>query len=282
MPVPRYSAALFALATACAPTQAAPPSAPPTAGPPVASTPIEHAGCFMLSRVDGSEAQIIHPDECAAATPPASTFKIPHALIALQLGIVTDPDAKVPWDKTPQWTPAWEQDHSLRTALRDSVLWYFQRIAPQIGRERMTEWLTAMHYGNADASGAIDKFWLDGGSLRITGAEQLAFVQALFAGALPIEKAHVDTVSELLRAPIDQWASRLPEGRTMPTTTAEFRAKTGTESDPAGNVTWWVGAVDGPRGRWVFVSRVRAPGEPSSRSPAVAEGAAALAAAGVL
>ena len=75
---------------------------------------------------------------------------------------------------------------------------------------------------------------------------------------------------------------RLPEGRTMPATTAEFRAKTGTERDPAGNVTWWVGAVDGPRGRLVFVSRVRAPGEPSSRSPAVAEGAAALAAAGVL
>lgn len=280
MPLARTPAALFALTTACAaPTQAAPPSVEST---PSASPPIEHAGCFMLSRVDGSEAQIVHPEECAAATPPASTFKIPHALIALQLGIVTDPDAKVPWDETPQWMPAWEQDHSLRTALRDSVLWFFQRIAPQIGRERMEHWLTAMHYGNADASGAIDKFWLDGGALRITGPEQLAFVQALFAGTLPIDKVHVDTVGELLRAPIDQWASRLPEGRTMPATTAEFRAKTGTERDPAGNVTWWVGAVDGPRGRWVFVSRVRAPGEPSSRSPAVADGVAALAAAGVL
>jgi beta-lactamase class D len=262
------------------------PDAPPTATP--SSTParpepaIDHPGCFMISRADGSEATIVHPEECAVATVPASTFKIPHALIALQLGVVTDPDALEKWDGTKYWNDAWHRDHSLRTGIRDSVVWFFQRLAPKIGKERMEEWLAKMHYGNADASGPIQKFWLDGGSLKISGDEQLAFMQQMFAGTLPIDAAHVETVKEIVKGPIDDWKGRLPEGATPPATTATFRAKTGTDSDPKGNVTWWVGAVEGPKGTWVFVSRVRAEGEPSSTSPAVHEGMRALAAAGVL
>jgi beta-lactamase class D len=236
----------------------------------------------MLSRADGSEATIIHPEDCHEATVPASTFKIPHALIALQLGVVTDPEAIEPWDKSPQWMKQWERDHSLRTAIRDSVVWFFQRTAPKIGKERMQEWLAKMDYGNADASGPIKMFWLDGGSLKITGDQQLAFVQKLFAGKLPIDAAHVETVKDIIRGPIDDWKGRLPPGATPPQTSAVFRAKTGSESDPKGNMTWWVGEVEGPAGAWVFVSRVRAEGEPSAISPAVHEGMRALAAAGVL
>lgn len=278
---------LLAIVAGCVHASPQSPTPTPTASPTppapvIRATPIEHPGCFMLARTDGSEAIVVHPEDCAIATTPASTFKIPHALIALQLGIVTDPDKVEPWDKSPQWMKQWERDHSLRTAIRDSVVWFFQRLAPQIGRERMEEWLAKMHYGNADASGPIRKFWLDGGSLQISGTEQFAFVQQLFAGKLPIDRAHVDTVTAIIRGPIEDWASRLPDGETPPVTTATFRAKTGTDTIAEGTVTWWVGSVEGPRGTWVFTSRMRVPGEPSRISPAVREGMRALAAAGVL
>ena len=261
------------------------PATPPSAAAPAPTKPkvaIDHPGCFMISRADGSEATIVNPEECHVATVPASTFKLPHALIALQLGVVKDPDKVETWDGTKYWNEAWHHDHSLRTAIRESVVWFFQRTAPAIGKERMEQWLAEMHYGNADASGPIKTFWLDGGSLKISGDDQLAFVQKLFAGTLPIDAAHVETVKEIVRGPIDDWKARLPAGATPPPTTATFRAKTGTDSDSKGNVTWWVGAVEGPAGAWVFVSRVRALGEPSTTSPAVHEGMRALAAAGVL
>ena len=37
--------------------------------------------------------------------------------------------------------PSWDRDHTVLSAMRPSVLWFFQRIAPRIGAERMHEWL---------------------------------------------------------------------------------------------------------------------------------------------
>lgn len=270
---------LLACALSC--TAVAPRAAAPAAATP-APPAIDHPGCFLLARVDGSEATVVHPDECDVATAPNSTFKIPHALVALQLGVVTDPDAAVKWDGSPYWNPAWQRDHSLRSAIRESVVWYFQRTAEQIGRERMAQWLATLHYGNADVSGPIRRFWLDEDSLRIDGHGQLAFMQALFAGTLPFDPAHVRTVVSAMTGTIDDWRARLPPGQVPPPSTATFAAKTGTGSIPEGHVTWWAGQLDGPRGEWVFVSRVRGPGEPSSTSAAVHEGMRALATAGVL
>ena len=92
---------------------------------------------------------------------PASTFKIPHALIALQTGVVTDPDAMVLWDGIRMWSPAWERPHSLATAIRDSVVWFFQRTAVAIGRDRLHESLKSMRYGNTEVAGELTTFWLD-------------------------------------------------------------------------------------------------------------------------
>jgi beta-lactamase class D len=244
---------------------------------------IDHAGCFLLARVDGSEAITVHPDDCAKATVPASTFKVPHALIALQTGVIADPSARVKWDGTkyPEMK-AWEADQDLRSAIRESVVWYFQRTAEAIGRERMQHWLTELHYGNADASGEIRKFWLEEGSLQVTGPQQLDFWQRFAKGELPIDRAHMGTVMKIVEAPIDFWQGRLPDGESPPPSTATLHAKTGTAWDDHGTISWWAGTVDGPRGRWVFVSRVVTTEPYPGWSAAVREGMKALAQAEVL
>jgi beta-lactamase class D len=220
--------------------------------------------------------------ECAVPTFPASTFKIPHALVALQTGVVGDPEALVKWDGTKQWLPAWERDHSLRTAIHESVLWFFQRTAAAIGRERMREHLAKLDYGNADVDGDIRTFWLAGGSLEVTCDEQLDFVARMFRGELAVDAAHVATVESIMKSDLARWQPRVPKDFALPASTATLWAKTGTDAAEGRRVTWWMGAIEGPNGRFAFVSRVRDGGEPSPESPAVHQAVRALDRLGVL
>ena len=239
---------------------------------PAAAAALRHPGCFILHDLDRGTQVRVHPAACGRATVPASTFKIPHALIALQTRVITDPMAEVAWDGTPQWNEAWERPHSLATAIRDSVVWFFQRTAVAIGRERMQSFLEALDYGNAEASGELTTFWLDDGALRITGDEQLDFLLRMFRRELPIDRAHVDTVERLMLSDEQVLAPRLPPGEKLPVTDAKIHAKTGTGR----GVSWWVGRVTGPRGDFVFVSRVTTTGEPARKSPALTAGLRAL------
>ena len=92
---------------------------------------------------------------CATRLAPASTFKIPHALVGLETGVIT-PSTVYEWDGTRHPDqPEWNHSHTVLTALRPSVLWFFQRMAPQIGAARMHGWLERLHYGNADTSGDV-------------------------------------------------------------------------------------------------------------------------------
>lgn len=225
--------------------------------------------------------------ECSVPTAPASTFKIPHALVALQTGVVTDPDAKETWDGSKQWVAACGADQSLRTAIQESCLWFFQRVAPKIGEERMRSQLAALDYGNAKVEGErmnwLAMFWLAGGSLQVTPDEQLDFVKRMFKGELTsIDRAHVATVESIMEADLARWKPRVPADFTMPSSSATLWAKTGTDEVDGLRMTWWMGAIEGPRGRFAFVSRVRDEGELGAMSPAVHEGVRALDRLGVL
>ncbi|NOJ91480.1 hypothetical protein HMI51_00760 [Corallococcus coralloides] len=76
--------------------------------------------------------------------PPASTFKIPHALIALEEGVLK-PDEVFRWDGTPHAIQARNQDQTLDTAMRRSALWVFQGLATRLGRDREEAWMKRLH-----------------------------------------------------------------------------------------------------------------------------------------
>jgi beta-lactamase class D len=221
---------------------------------------------------------------CDQRTTPASTFKIPHALIALDTGVVTDADALVRWDGRKYWIDSWHRDHSLRTAIYESVVWFFMGTAREIGRERMRDYLEAFDYGNAVVEGPIDAFWLDDGSLTISAEESLRFLARLYGDELPRGREHWPLLREMLVRPPESYASRMPEGTPLPQVHPQmvFSAKTGTGGLGEGSVTWLVGHVACPAREHVFVSRVLADGEPQTISPAVIHGLAALDRLGVL
>ncbi|QSQ12880.1 penicillin-binding transpeptidase domain-containing protein [Myxococcus landrumensis] len=106
-----------------------------------------HPGCFLLMDLETGKVSRNDAKKCATRMPPASTFKVPHALIALETGVITSVDQVHPWDGTQRRVAMWNQDQTLDTAMRRSAVWVFQETARKIGRERMEDWLERFHYG---------------------------------------------------------------------------------------------------------------------------------------
>ncbi len=132
---------------------------------------------------------------------PASTFKIPHALIALETHVVADADKEViRWDGVMRDIAQWNKDHTLRSAMEFSVVPVFQQIARRIGEERMKAYVESFQYGNRDIGGApVDKFWLEG-NLRISPLEQVHFLRRFYRAELPVSARSLAIVKDIIPA----------------------------------------------------------------------------------
>ncbi|MCW8804544.1 MAG: class D beta-lactamase, partial [Ignavibacteriaceae bacterium] len=130
---------------------------------------------------------------------PASTFKICNSLIGLETGVIKDENFVIPWDSVIRRVPAWNGDQDLKTAFKNSTVWYYQDLARRIGGEQMKYWLDKANYGNADTSGGIDRFWLRGG-LRITPEQQIDFLKRLHNKQLPFSQKTIDIVKNIMIA----------------------------------------------------------------------------------
>ena len=155
-------------------------------------------GTFVAYKVD--DYLIIASDKVRSGEGklPASTFKIPNSVIALETGVVGDPDKDVfQWDGVTRSIEAWNRDHTLRSAIAASAVPVYQEIARRIGTERMQKYVDLFEYGNRDIGGGIDQFWLTG-NLRIDPIQQVDFVDRLRRGALPVSKRSQEMVRDIL------------------------------------------------------------------------------------
>jgi len=207
-----------------------------------------------------SETMIVSDPELAErGFIPASTFKIPNSLIALEIGVADSPAFRLPWDGVERWASDWNRDHDLRSAFRVSAVWYYQELARQIGEQQMARWLTAADYGNADSSGDIDMFWLNG-KLRISPREQVEFLRRVHEGQSPFR---AEVVASFLN---EVMMDEQRDGVTI-------RAKTGWGcsqdfADPAtagfeGHVGWYVGSVEQADGSRVYFATLLLTPEPA-------------------
>ena len=222
---------------------------------PAASQSPAHS-CVVIQALRTDTPPISH-GECATRLSPASTFKIPHALVALETGVVTA-DTLEKWDGTKYARqPKWMRDHTVISALRPSVLWFYQRIAPRIGASRMAEWLARFEYGNRDVSGPITEYWVNG-RLQISPMEQVMFLRRLFHLSLPVRREHVKQVVAGLtqdRGAVENSLGIHPlEGDWS---RAGLIAKTGATSTRAYRVSWLVGMLTSDQGlQHVFAAAV--------------------------
>ena len=213
--------------------------------------------CFLLYDEQSGRSTREPAEACSTRVTPASTYKIPHALAALDARVVSGAHEVFPYDGAALPFERWKRDHDLASAMRDSVVWYFQRIAERMGIEREREYLKAFEYGNQDASGPLTSFWL-GDSLRISPDEQLGFLRKFFEGKLPVRDEVARTVRGILVQPPGRVVNALGEhafGPTWPEGTT-ILAKTGSGTDGKRRVLWLVGRVERGDKGWIFVSTV--------------------------
>lgn len=129
---------------------------------------------------------------------PASTFKIPNSLIALETGAVKDENEIVPYGGKPQMIKDWERDMALRDAIRVSNVPVYQEIARRVGLERMQAMVDRLDYGNREIGTVVDRFWLDG-PLAISAMEQARFQVRLARRELPVSARSQTIVRDILR-----------------------------------------------------------------------------------
>lgn len=202
----------------------------------------EAVGTILVldQREHSGTAFVWNPARAETRYSPASTFKIPHALFALDAGVVQDEFQVFPWDGVTRSYEPWNRDQDLRSSMRHSVVWVYQEIAGKIGEARERAYLKSIRYGNADPSGGVDGFWIDG-QLRINAYEQIDFLQGLYNNELPFQVEHQRLVKDIMIVEAER--------------TWILRAKTGWE----GRYGWWVGWVEHPSGPVFFALNIDTP-----------------------
>jgi beta-lactamase class D len=220
------------------------------------------AGVFVAYDVAGHSLMANDAQRSMQAILPASTFKVANSIVALETGVVADPDKDVfKWDGVTRAFPDWNRDHTLRTAIAASAVPVYQEIARRVGHERMQALVDKLDYGNRDIDGApIDYFWLSG-NLRISPLQQIEFLDRLRRGALDVSKRSQDLTRDIL--PVTKIGS------------AVVRAKSGLigvdDKSPNGAVSsvgWLVGWAERDSRKTVFALNldIREPRHIASRA----------------
>ena len=186
-------------------------------------------GTCILYDLESGAYSGYRPDRWDSMYIPASTFKIPNSLFALETRVIADAQTVIPWDSVSRSRAAWNHDHTMASAFKASVVWFYQELARRIGAARMQHFLDTTDYGNRTMGGAIDRFWLDGG-LRISPRQQIGFLVRLYRGTLPFTPSTMAAVRDIM---IQEKSG-----------TYTLRAKTGWSDATVPGVGWYVGYVE--------------------------------------
>ena len=193
-------------------------------------------GTIVIESLNKKKINIYNDKRASELFSPASTFKIPHSLIALNEGIVKK-DSVIVWDKKIREYESWNKDQTLLTAFKSSCVWCYQEFASKIGVEKYKKYLKELNYGNKKIGDDVTRFWLDE-SLEITTFEQIKFLKRFYTNNLPFKIEDINLLKEIM---IDE----KNENYTI-------RAKTGWEW----KYGWYVGYVETKDDVWFFSTNI--------------------------
>ncbi len=162
---------------------------------------------------------------------PASTYKVPNALIGLETKVVND-STVFKWDGKPRFFKSWEKDFTLEQAFRASCLPCFQEMAGWIGYENMKRFNDSLSFGKMDITPSnFTEFWIKGKS-TISPLEQITFLNKLYNNKLSFSQENQNKVKQYML--LDTIKSH------------NLRGKTGwafSENIPE-NIGWFVGWLE--------------------------------------
>ena len=162
-----------------------------------------HADCTLIA--DASTQRIVRQEgACDARITPASTFKIAISLMGYDAGFLKSEHAPVLHycQGDPDWNDSWLADTDPQKWIRDSVVWYSQRVTAALGPARFQRYVTAFHIGNEDVSGdpkkhdGLEWAWIDS-SLQVSPREELAFLERVVRRELPVKPLAYDLTGRI-------------------------------------------------------------------------------------
>ena len=169
-------------------------------------------GCFVLYNQTDNEYIKYNSNLCDTGYIPASTFKIPNSLIALEEGVVNDTNQIIKWDGHEWPNKPWNQDQTLKTAIKYSCIWVYFGFAEQIGIEKYQDYVNSFDYGNKNLTGPPTRFWL-AGLFRISANQQIDFLRKFYNYELPkISRQSTDIVKDIII--LEQTANYKLSGKT--------------------------------------------------------------------
>ena len=88
-------------------------------------------GTFVMYDPAGDKYIVYNEPQSKKRLSPCSTFKIYNSLIGLETGVLDQEDVYTlfKWNGRNTLFPYWNHDHTLASATRESVVWYFQELA---------------------------------------------------------------------------------------------------------------------------------------------------------
>ena len=198
-------------------------------------------GTIIISSLDGTKTYI-HNDKLAnERILPASTFKIPNTLIALEEGVIVDGKEIIKWDGKDRGMPAWNKDQSIETAFSSSCVWFYQELAKRIGIDKYKFYLNKMKYGNEQTGNDVTSFWLDG-DLKISAVEQVKFLKKIYLREFDFKSSSYELLSKIMI--VDK------------TPVYTLRVKTGWASKISPPVCWFIGYVQSGGNVWFFATDI--------------------------
>lgn len=229
-PILAFTSAMVTTATLC------------SASPPIPQGRVEahfQGLSHLLLIQEGSQIQrfgTLDPDEALA---PCSTFKLPHAVLALEEGALGPGRMERTCD--PEECHTAHRALGLEAAIQHSCVSYFRQVARELGAARERRALARMRYPATGSFQPADGFWLSTAGLRITARQQLAWIRRFYTEDLGVKPQHLATVRQAsLRVDTPAWT---------------LWGKTGS-SGPGGNRPhgWFVGRIHWKDGREAFVA----------------------------
>jgi bla regulator protein BlaR1 len=203
-----------------------------------------YTGTFVLFDEQKNEYTVFNETQSEKRISPCSTFKIYNSLIGLETGVIKDGNTLIKWDGTIYPITSWNQDHTLATAIANSVVWYYRELASRVGPEKMQNYIDKIPYGNRDISGGINKFWLSS-SLKISAQEQVELLKRLYADDLPFSQENMAITKKIIVLSSNDHIV--------------FSGKTGAGATNGKYVLgWFVGEIENNGHRYFFATNIEA------------------------
>lgn len=181
-------------------------------------------GTLVISTLKSDELYIYNKKRADQRFTAASTFKIPHTLIALNEKLIKKETDIIKWDGIKRGYELWNKDQTLRSAISVSCVWCYKQFTKKISKEKYIDYLSKFNYGNKTVGKDKSSFWLNG-DLRISAYEQIDFLKKLYNYNLPLKSSYINIVKKILT--VDK------NGK------YELKAKSGWD----GTTGWYVGYV---------------------------------------